>query len=189
MSFLSLPTDNLYKFIALSGLAIIFLSFIPFKNNYENKIEKIQLSGDLKILEAEIYSYKNRTSIITEIMKLTQSDIKKLEMQRKKLEFMDAKSFSKHVQFEEQMNEFSNHLFDLTIKEHEYLLKIQTHSIELETKTNKIESISNRIKILLLISTIGFIIGTLLSIFGFVLWYMKCQKYLDRSVQNVKDFA
>ncbi len=46
-----IPTDNLYKFMALSGIAVIFASFLPFYLFYNLNIKAIRLSGKLEELK------------------------------------------------------------------------------------------------------------------------------------------
>ncbi len=52
MKFPEIPTDNLYKFMALSGIAVIFASFLPFYLFYNLNIKAIRLSGKLEELKA-----------------------------------------------------------------------------------------------------------------------------------------
>ena len=49
-----LPTDNLYKFMALSGLVILILSAIPYYRKYEFDIELIRLEAEAENLRLKI---------------------------------------------------------------------------------------------------------------------------------------
>ena len=54
MEFQKVPTDNLYKFMALSGLVIIFLCFaLPFSKVLDLKKETLIISGEIKLLKLE----------------------------------------------------------------------------------------------------------------------------------------
>lgn len=48
-----LPTDNLYKFIALFGLTLVILSFIPFYHSYKVKIEEIEVIANFNKLKPQ----------------------------------------------------------------------------------------------------------------------------------------
>lgn len=185
MSLLSLPTDNLYKFMALAGIIVFIISLMPFNKYYESRLEKIQLAGEIKTVRAEIDNYERKLNNILEVSKLAQTDIENLERQRKEIKHMDKRTFSKHLLFEEEMNKFSDNLFELTIKEYDNSLIIETKVIELHTRENRQRYIDKTIKTLFVLSILGFIIGVLLTIIGFILWYKKCQIYLDRSVKNI----
>lgn len=49
-----LPTDNLYKFLAISGLIVLGFSLVyPFKRLYEVNREVIQLGGEIEIFRLQ----------------------------------------------------------------------------------------------------------------------------------------
>ena len=51
MTPLQLPTDNLYKFCALSGLVMVILSvYTPMKNLYEIGLQEIEIDYRLKLI-------------------------------------------------------------------------------------------------------------------------------------------
>lgn len=50
----SLPTDNLYKFIALSGIALVIVSILPFFHRYKLQVEIIRLEGNIDVLERQV---------------------------------------------------------------------------------------------------------------------------------------
>ena len=53
--FLKPPTDNIYKFLAISGLILLIVSFvIPYVLNRDLAIEEIQTEGDSNMLTHEI---------------------------------------------------------------------------------------------------------------------------------------
>jgi hypothetical protein len=54
MNLPNLPTDNLYKFIALAGLTIIFFSMVlPIIALHNLKLELLKTNGELSVLQAE----------------------------------------------------------------------------------------------------------------------------------------
>ncbi|KAF5049926.1 hypothetical protein DSECCO2_434740 [anaerobic digester metagenome] len=77
---LSLPTDSLYKFMALSGLAITVLALILpeiFKKNYSFLVYKVRMVHDVS-LEKE-NDFKRRTKNYSEKQNKTQDEIEKYE--------------------------------------------------------------------------------------------------------------
>lgn len=77
---LSLPTDSLYKFMALSGLAITVLALILpeiFKKNYSFLVYKVRMTHDVS-LEKE-NDFKRRTKNYSEKQNKTQDEIEEYE--------------------------------------------------------------------------------------------------------------
>jgi hypothetical protein len=55
----TLPTDNLYKFMALSGLAIIIFSLVfPMIRISEIKLKMVEVETQLAVLHIEINDYE-----------------------------------------------------------------------------------------------------------------------------------
>ena len=62
MNLPSLPTDNLYKFLALSGLFIVLFSFIfPMKRIGELKLKTLEIETQSEVLNIEIDFLKHDT--------------------------------------------------------------------------------------------------------------------------------
>jgi len=61
-----IPTDNLYKFMALFGLVLIVVSFVPKYYWYQFSIEKIRFSGDLEksIMRAKEIFVKDHIELV-----------------------------------------------------------------------------------------------------------------------------
>jgi TM2 domain-containing membrane protein YozV len=56
----NLPTDNLYKFISLSGLTIfIFSFFIPFYFDYSINLKVADIQSDVHVLENKLIMLEN----------------------------------------------------------------------------------------------------------------------------------
>ena len=63
MNLPSLPTDNLYKFLALSGLVIVLFSFIfPMKRIGELKLKSLEIKTQAEVLRIEVDYLKQDTS-------------------------------------------------------------------------------------------------------------------------------
>jgi len=71
MNIPSLPTDNLYKFLALSGLVICLYSFIfPMKNIGELELKSLDIKTQSEVLRIEIDYLKTDTITWAEKAKL-----------------------------------------------------------------------------------------------------------------------
>ncbi len=56
MKFPELPTDNLYKFMALFGITLLISSYFPLFQTYKLMVDSARLGGEIAILEKEIES-------------------------------------------------------------------------------------------------------------------------------------
>jgi hypothetical protein len=64
MNLPSLPTDNLYKFLALSGLFIVLFSFIfPMNRIGELELKSLEINTQAEVLRIEIDYLKTDTTI------------------------------------------------------------------------------------------------------------------------------
>jgi hypothetical protein len=176
---LPLATDNLYKFLALSGLAIfLLLPIYYFDELHKRNINKVQtemkvlmLGEDLKILEYELdQSEKNNKEIIGELEKLEKSQSNQqddIEKWRQKLNELEQRipSIQKRAEAWRELHK----------KNAEFWKK----DLELTGKRMEIHLIDIQLSRLWLILKIGTPFGFLLSTVGFILWYCKIQRYLD----------
>ena len=53
MNIPELPTDNLYKFVALAGLFFIFSAFLPFLHSHYLQVDLINALGESAVLKLE----------------------------------------------------------------------------------------------------------------------------------------
>ena len=136
------PTDNLYKFMALSGLALAFgclVIFIQISKNKENKkaiVSAETFIGDRLKEDVDIYA------------KLGQ---------------------------ETSSNELKSYAL-------EKLEKAYPEYFAQNTKNAKAKSelVAAQRKIRVRFAISGIIIGLILSLSGFILWYFRVQRHLDR---------
>jgi hypothetical protein len=71
MNLPSLPTDNLYKFLALSGLFIVLFSFIfPMKRIGELNLKSLELKTQVEMSRIEVDYLKRDTTTWAEKAKL-----------------------------------------------------------------------------------------------------------------------
>lgn len=167
MTIPNLPTDNLYKFISLCGLFIIIFSF-SFKivREYQHEIEN-----------AEIRVGKEFFDFATEHYSLNFDYRKKNLYSQENLSIEDIDKFEKEM--EADAKEFLNKIAKLGEN-----LRLKSEMAEASVRvTDKLTKLSNYL----------IIIGFLMMIFGFRLWYIKSQKYQDIIIklraENIKSIG
>jgi Ca2+/Na+ antiporter len=159
------PTDNLYKFIAISGILLVLYNLI-FTSQFliNNHVQAQKISNELDIVEIEqnhlhedILYLKKKVSILSE------------NLEKKSVE-----------ESSEELKEFSTLNAKLKTKNREIEIKIK----EMENK-NKL--LKDRVKFgifLIIIGLITFIVGIYLTYRGFYLWYHRLQKYQDTLIKK-----
>ncbi len=186
-----IPTDNLYKFIAISGLIICGFSLaVPYKTLNEYNLESNKISTQLSILKLE-------SQYLTE-------DADNLKAEDKRLS-KDVEEFKKEIEKkEEQTKEFTekqkNYYKGIVLemkKESNLIIKTAKQIIERNRSIGiKLEEIKGkqkindylikRIKEYKVFFSLTMIIGLIMESVGFFLWYTRLQVYQDKRVQDEK---
>lgn len=155
------PTDNLYKFIALFGLAIILFSFYKSNEVFEgikeskSKVEELRDQIHIAIWDESKNNVELDDSSDLEIasfsFKHVSGDMEALT------KFIDASSFSDSIKFkmDAQIRRMHVELDVLEYRTREYYFMLGA--------------------------------GLLLMISGFSLWYLKDQKHRDRRIKLAKE--
>jgi hypothetical protein len=166
MEMLKPPTDNLYKFMAIFGLLIFFLSYVPIIHSQQQELEwtiwlcdfNTNVTNPINNIGIEIQTLKEVVN------KMSQSIKKKdaagvdsnIEEAKKKLEYIDVSDFKEKL----------SHLDELT-KKASILLKKNAF-----------------IKYELYLGIISGIVGFISMCLGFYFWYSKLQKYQDMIIKK-----
>lgn len=173
-----IPTDNLYKFIALFGLTIFISSvyfFISTQQNFYSQLEE----NNRKHAE---FLLKDSKNFSRQIYLENQLRIKELAIESK-YQFSPyalnnnkaVQYFKKNTSLELDLKEF----FDLRLKLHELDDEINSDKRNNDNEFKK--DISNNY--LTAIGVLSFM-GFLMIFVGFKLWYIKTQKYIDQQLEN-----
>ena len=159
-----LPTDNLYKFMAIFGMLLIILPFLVFPT---------------------IQNYKYRIIDLTTKAALKDNELKELEKNVKHVEDKTSQ-LNKEEHIKNYENEFDVNKsrevneVEKTVKDVFKKIEIgEIESINLNNELKKVVADFNYFAILIYIIKVFPIIGFIISIIGFYLWYNKNQKYLD----------
>ncbi|MBW8039577.1 MAG: hypothetical protein FVQ85_06215 [Planctomycetes bacterium] len=192
MKFPEIPTDNLYKFMALSGIAIIIASFFPFYFQHKLHIQSLRLAGDKILLYSEHESLKNKTLRVLEKFDSTKQNVKYLQeisKLHKSKKTMTMKEFEK---FSNELQKFEASKPELVIGETvEYIddfwdkyQQLKALSIQIATKELELSYINNIIIKGVILFYFCALVGFILSCIGFSLWYKKLQVPLDMTIKN-----
>jgi hypothetical protein len=178
MNLPSIPTDNLYKFMALSGILLVIAAFIPQHWYYNLQIEYQELDG-----EANILMLKNEKLIL---------EGKKIVREHEKL------TREGGILFKELAKRTTKELGEMT-KEYDKILLETAEKAEKRANISYENKIAaerlltlkkilvlkrRRINLYMWIANINFSTGILLTIWGFGLWYFKLQKYQDKIIKK-----
>ncbi len=198
----SLPTDNLYKFIALSGIALVIVSMLPFFHRYKLQVEIIRLEGDTDVLErqtqwtvADVNELKKEVAtLLDETYKLEGRVDKLMETQASdKDSVVNTGETSSGIR-KELLTEVKDQIKQRLEIIEERLLEIEEinrkHEIEtanIKAKILEHEYLKRMINMESKVGCAGLVSGLFLAIIGFTLWYKRLQVPQDLIIkQKVK---
>jgi hypothetical protein len=202
------PTDNLYKFFSITGLLVLAFSILyPALRSDEVQKNLIDLKGKYELLK-----YKQDLIIIEqkETSSLSKKLIKKQDEQlaARNISRADNKSSNTDIDDYQQLlkdlkNENEREYFEFKIKYNDeivpnqkevnsYLASIDKQKlvaqqldikeIELSTVNEAVRLEIKKIDYLMTLSSIGKIIGLIMTVCGFGLWYFLHQKLQDEII-------
>jgi biopolymer transport protein ExbB/TolQ len=149
------PTDNLYKFLAISGLLLLILSVIyPYWISYRVMQQANEFFRDLRLLELE----NKQLSKLSEEIKSKGEELKA----------------SKNIT-SEQVDEFAQRAEDVIDKRYDV--------VRMDTEIDyKEKQLNTAVDTMLPIWTarVGVFIGLIFMSGGFILWYFKLQRYQEK---------
>ncbi len=172
MNIPDLPTDNLYKFVSLTGVLLSLVCFGVLEYRVNNQVEL-----DTEILlgkEALGYLKMNRESISTNLDTIRNS-INEKQATGKTIEDADLQGYSSALQEYDQLKK-QNDNHDREI-------------MSLRKKSEIAENHFNRTQRIRLILLLGGFCGLALANIGFYFWYHRLQKYQDILVRHQADLV
>lgn len=175
------PSDNLYKFTAISGLIIFMLSlYVPWKWQSDLKIAILEVSLEAEKLRiekqnflADNESYLKEKQLVDDDFKVIKDKIlnpKKGQGSELDRRIADLSSDLAHV---DQLSQL------LETRRKELALLIT----EVETTIEKVQVLNSQTRMITLIGSFSFGVGALMMYLGFSNWYFKFQIYQDRIVR------
>lgn len=170
MNIPNIPTDNFYKFIALSGTIIVLVTLytsITKVSEVEDKL--IEAEEIVKTIAVKIESLNRKVSFIDSIIE--NSDMKQND------------KIFKHVgKIELEYSPLE--MKELLKEEQEALFLIKIEQVKSEANNKSIEHLHKRASSIFYVGIFIIIIGLLMANIGFTLWYVRVQRPLDMALQN-----
>jgi len=178
----NIPTDNLYKFVAVTGVLIIFVpTFFLLKEAADIDSKIIKLQGATDILNAKIKVYNAIANI-----KMIQ--LKSIEV-KTQLNILENK-LSKKIVSEKKSETLSSAMKSITCSETDLatfcLLAKDLESLQIEKEklhctAKEISALSNNLLYSIVFLVFSLVIGFFMAIWGFCKWYVKVQKRQDET--------
>lgn len=177
MTIPNVPTDNLYKFLALTGIFIWLVAFIyPESKRQELTDEVTQLNGEIYRLDYE--------------MKPLEAKTKELKKQIAKLDKLCGCGFKsivtdsmivrpKIVDGEKNIVELSREIDTLMKEQDDLIHQTNIKSMDIRVKRELIDNKIANVNELTEASLFLVPFGIILSMVGFFLWYYQTQTYQD----------
>jgi hypothetical protein len=170
MEFPQIPTDSLYKFMALSGLAII-LAFILFPGQklLEIEMQSIGIQGEYKISCLEFDESTKELKVVSDRQEKILAEYNRIIAEH------DLSNATV-----KRVNDLKEKVDIDSKRAHEKLTQKQIAQLKTDTKLAELHANGAFFRTTLNILTIGTTIGIFMAIFGFYFWYTKIQALQDK---------
>ncbi len=179
-----LPTDSLYKFLSLSGVAIIAVSLIG-PLGMTGALEKDATDNAVAVASVEVRS--------DELMRQTQERgdrVNKLEARAEDLasRVKDAQVLMPMVPDEERFilqsrNEYVQRdlaaLSDSLEEGRKERIELDTSLATLRVQTSSLDRRAKQLEAIAGLQRVGVFVGLLMTVMGFWLWYYRLQRHID----------
>ncbi|MCT7489409.1 hypothetical protein N5T63_10900 [Aliarcobacter cryaerophilus] len=161
----TIPTDNLYKFMSISGLLVMLFFFLTLTYSiYQLEINIMEEQKNTNIVKSKVEVLDKLRENYKSYIKVLEELLKEKEITKKEFYEIKYKELSKYTDY------LNNVLLDISIG---------------EGNIKKLENTLNSILIIGIISFLGILIGFFLARRGFKLWYEKLQVYQDRNIKDL----
>ncbi|MES1929970.1 hypothetical protein SADO_11969 [Salinisphaera dokdonensis CL-ES53] len=172
------PTDNLYKFMALSGTVIILFSvYYPIHVGFEALEKEVTLEEEGKVLDARIDQlYRDLESQFPGA----------LARDSEKRKFFDP-TFEREAARDRNDAPTSEGFDEMTVDVLDQLDQLREADIRLEGKIILVRELRRHTNRVEWLSWLTLFIGAGLAGLGYTLWYTRVQRPLDNDLQKVSD--
>lgn len=172
----ALPTDSLYKFLALAGLIVLAASLVvPFYYRKKLRFQVIEARRDHEKLKA-------RAAFTSELIpsRDIRSTLAAFEETAKRLTSQNDARSQKALDL--LVSDVRKYAEKVEGKADEYgreVLERRLEAIENECNLKKVEFLTSQLDLLRRTQQVGITIGSLMTLSGFALWYVQVQQYTD----------
>jgi hypothetical protein len=180
MSIFTPPTDNLYKFMALSGIVLMVAFIVPLAFFHQTGMEYLaQLRGS-----KELQVHEEFTNQRLETLKLReQQAIDRKKKLQKRLEGMNAGSNSTEVdKLEGLIREANREIESIADSSHDLSLNLALKRAQVNSEETVSFNRRRDSRVAIQVGAIAVLLGFVASLVGFWLWYKKLQRFQDRVV-------
>jgi hypothetical protein len=181
MEVLKPPTDTIYKFLAISGL-LIFLSSLTSPIWMFQKLDALQVEHlrDLQILNLDATTWKEAWEDVQKASEKHSTAHKRV--QETFDDFMKSKSSTSKTAVQNSLTKAVVAYDEFQIKSKEFeekVLKWNKQSADVEYKGNLFEVTEHSVQLMADYCLLGILVGLIMTISGFILWYKRTQKLED----------
>ena len=197
----NIPTDNLYKFLSLSGIAIFIFSIVYpvyLSKQLDDLVNETTTSIGLMEIETEFLS-KKLNELSEESSKKTDEKSKDCDYKKENNPEKDLKKLLENLYDEKNCDslkfiyQYKDELFRelkklkenqkqlIEMRELNHQHNINNYQIKRKIEINR--ELANDLKTIHRFAFLGIVLGIILAIIGFYLWYNKVQKLLDEKIR------
>ena len=174
MEFPQIPTDNLYKFMALSGLSLLIaFILIPGQKIFDLERQTAQLSGEYEILQIELKDREHEFSSV-------QGKIDTLSKKMKRIPENYRLSKTESSELSSELHEIEN----AHQKAHQNLVQTDIFRAKTKAKNNEMKVVLASLNATIWVLAIGAFAGIFLVTFGFSLWHRRVQLLQDQLLKS-----
>ncbi len=165
MAFPSLPTDNLYKFMALAGIVIVALSAYFAGSRISEVTDRIiDVQENIEIADANVASLQRKAERLEKMVAAS-------------IQSTTGGSIPDHSKLTIQYSK--EELIVLRREASDAVTEQRIQVVHLEAANKRVKLLNERLPTILGSCVILGIVGLILAVSGFSLWYVKVQKPLD----------
>lgn len=182
MSIFTPPTDNLYKFMALSGIVLIIAFIVPLLFFHQTGMEYLEQVRGSKELEVQEKFVNQRL----ETLKLRDKEAKdeKQELQKRLAGLNPASNSTEIDKLEVRIKEANREIDSIADSSYELSLNLALKQAQVNSEETVSLNRRRDSRVAIVVGAIWVILGFFLSVFGFPLWYIKLQRHQDRVVKK-----
>jgi hypothetical protein len=164
------PTDNLYKFMAISGLLLLAASiYFPFSLQIKLNDQTLDNLESFNTANADLDYYGEKVNFLNEI--ITNS------IQEQEGKSKDDKSKVTLVYSQSEVKQSYADLFDI---EHQSKITL----VKLHINSKRSDALELYVTLLRYCQVAFSLFASCLAFLGFFLWYNRIQKHIDKQMRN-----
>src|SRR3972149_8292621 len=191
MNMPSLPTDNLYKFLALGGLVtlVVFPIFYVSQVADRNR-QMVETETEALILEKEVEFLKWETNALIDELAETKKDAKMLAKESKTSKSSSVGQANDPIS--PSVDSITKRANQILLENKGYLdrgyelrrktLELEKESLKLAGKRVEINLLDGRLNAIRRLTLIGISVSSVIMILGFSLSSLNLQKYQDQTI-------